>query len=263
MSGLSRLRLPWGSMAFEDSGGEGPVLLLLHGTGCDRFDWQPMLAHIPPAVRTVRPEFRGHGASDDSAGDFTISDLADDICALLDTLDATGVCLAGHSLGGMAGMLVAERSPRMAGLVLLEGWTTLTCAGTAFAPGRFFGALSPETVAEVKRKSEATRARCSRERWTRFWTSVERFNGRAFLGATALPVMEVYGELGRTPDSVRRLGAPDRPNIAWRWIAGAGHYLPLDQPAATAAACLDMIHSLGSDITRSRLSPPTDRSPAQ
>ncbi len=242
------LAFSWGRMAWQDHGADdasGPVLVCLHGTGCDAADWEPMLAALPPGVRAVCPEFCGHGHSDTPDSDFTLTDLASDVCQFLDALDLPCPVLVGHSLGGMVAMDVAARSARVAGLVLLEGWTRLGAMGQTFGPPHFYGTLSPPRIAEIAAKSEATRARFPADRWTRFWHTVETFDGEPFLRTTQLLVLQVYGAAGRfslTPAA--SLAVPVRPNIAWHWVDDAGHYLPHERPVEVADLCGEFLRCL-------------------
>lgn len=237
------IRLPWGRQAYESAGESGPCLLFLHGTGCDNRDWDALRAHLPASgLRLLFLEFRGHGASDVSSSAFTLDDLADDALALLDHLRLPRAVFVGHSLGGMVALAAARKRPgAIGGLVQLEGWTSLRASG-AFRPNHFFGNLSPEAIERIQAKSLATRARHTPERWTAFWETVRAFDGSDVLTNPPAPVLEVYGEAGRLPDTAARLEVPAHPRIAWRWLPDCGHYIPLEKPAETAALCRDMVH---------------------
>jgi pimeloyl-ACP methyl ester carboxylesterase len=236
---MSTLTLDWGNMVCTDTGGHGTPLLFLHGSGCDSSDWNCVLAALAySGVRALTLDFRGHGGSDVPGDAFRLEDLADDALELLDAKGITEAVLVGHSLGGMVAMQAASVSHVVAGLVLLEGWTRL--AGLkGFRPGRMYGALSDFDIEQVQRRAQKTKQRVMPTRWRTFWRSVEEFDGTAFLEATAMPVFEVYGALGRLPDAEASLRVPPNPAIEWRWIAGAGHYLPIEQPDAVAQICLE------------------------
>ena len=234
---MAFLTRDWGRMAYTDSGGSGPPLLFLHGTGCDTADWAGVFAALPAGVRCIAMDFRAHGASDLPRGAFLLEDLATDALALLEHLAVRRAVIVGHSLGGMVGMAAAARSAAVSGLVLLEGWTHLVAAARAFKGTRFYGRLPEPRVDEIRRKAEATRLRIARPVWDPFWASVQQFDGAPFLEQAPVPVTEVYGSLGRTAATERLLAVPARPNIEWVWIEGAGHYLPHEAPGAVAAAC--------------------------
>jgi len=87
--------------------GDGPKrAALLHGLSGDSgtwFEFAPWLADQGYTVTLV--DQRGHGASD-RASSYLAEDLADD---LVDTLPVGMDLIAGHSLGGRALLLAAER----------------------------------------------------------------------------------------------------------------------------------------------------------
>ena len=234
---MREIETDWGRMAWRDTGGEGLPLLLLHGTGCDNEDWGGVLGHIEGSVRCVATEFRGHGDSSVPAHPFTLEDLADDALLLLEHLELERALLVGHSLGGMAALAAARRSSRAAGLVLLEGWVRLSASAT-FGPDHHYGGLAASKVQRIVAKSERTRARFDPDIWNGFWRSVEEFDAWDFLATTAVPIVEVLGDVGRVKDHERLLG-PANPAIRWAWVAGAGHYLPHERPHEVARICLD------------------------
>jgi 3-oxoadipate enol-lactonase len=233
---MSELAMSWGRMAWWDSGGAGLPLVLLHGTGCDSEDWDPMLAHLPASVRVVRLDFRGHGASDAGDAAFTLDDLAADTLAVTEHLGLRRMVLAGHSLGGIVAMVVAARSPAVAGLVLLEGWTNRRAMG-AFREPRLFGGLDAAAIARIEAKSRAVVGRFRPDVWAGFCRSVQGHDSFPFLARTTVPTVEVYGDAGSTPDTERALQIPKNPHIRTVWIAGAGHYLPHEKPAEIARIC--------------------------
>jgi pimeloyl-ACP methyl ester carboxylesterase len=165
-----------------------------------------------------------------------MEDLADDVLTLIDRLQLPRVILTGHSLGGMVAMDVARRDRRVCGLLLLEGWTSLS-SSAAFSSGRFFGGLSTEFIAAIKDKREDMQRRFDPSVWEGFWTSVERFDGFAFLETTRIPIVEAYGSLGRKADAEARLRIPPKANVELKWIPEAGHFLPHESPREVAELC--------------------------
>ncbi|MFS8101268.1 alpha/beta hydrolase [Lentzea alba] len=83
--------------------------VLLHGWTMDHTTWDRVAAALPG--RVVRYDVRGHGRS---RGVGSISELADDLAAVIEEFVPTGrVVLAGHSLGGMTIMALAESRPEL------------------------------------------------------------------------------------------------------------------------------------------------------
>ena len=229
-------RAAFGGASYLDTGGTGSALIFLHGTGCEASDWEPVIERLPPSVRCVALDFRGHGKSAVPTAPFALADLAEDALRLADLLGIEEFVLAGHSLGGMAATAAARRSKRLRGLALFEGWTRLGAGGSAFDEGRFYGSLPKRAVAEIQRKSQETRRRFQPEIWRRFWNSVEAFDGYDILQSAEMPVLEAYGGMGRNASTREKLRVPPNPHIRWQWISGAGHYLPHERPAEVAEA---------------------------
>ena len=102
----------------HDVAGDGPALVLLHSSVCDRRMWDPQWpALVDAGFRVVRPDFRGFGES--PAADRPYSDT-DDVFELLAALDIDQAALVGSSYGGKIALEMAARRPGMTtALVLL------------------------------------------------------------------------------------------------------------------------------------------------
>lgn len=231
---MATLTTCWGDMAYLDSGGSGHPLLFLHGTGCDASDWESVVEGLPREQRSITLNFRGHGQSTVPTQPFTLANLTDDVLHLADFLGIQELVVVGHSLGGMVAMEVAQRSSDIIGLVLLEGWTSLSSAGSAFDTGRFYGSLPQTEIAKIQRKSEETRNRFQSEVWHDFWESVKNFDAYTYLQHASIPIYEVFGGMERNDSTERQLRIPPNPNIQWVWVPNAGHYLPHESPDEVA-----------------------------
>ena len=228
---MTTILMPWGEMAYFDSGSSMPPLLFLHGTGCDASDWTPVTEKLPCKQRCIALDFRGHGQSSVPTQSFTLGSLAEDVQHLANHLGLHELVIVGHSLGGMVAMEVAQHSFSVTGLVLLEGWTSLASAGSAFDAGRFYGSLSQTEIAQIQAKSEGTRNRFQSEVWNDFWESVKDFDAYTYLQGAHIPILEVFGGMGRNDLTEQQLRIPPNPNIQWVWVPNAGHYLPYECPA--------------------------------
>ena len=240
---LLHLTTDQGQLAFSDTGGAGPCLLFLHGAGCDSEDWRATADCLPASLRLITLDFRGHGGSSVPSSRFSIHDLAGDVIHFLRARAVDAVVLAGHSLGGMVAMDVAACSSAVKALVLVEGWTSLRAAA-ALGPDRFFGSLTTGVIEKIRNKSERTRARFAPEIWQAFWESVVQYDASAYLERAAIPIFEVYGEMGRGPDTERLLLVPANPSVRWVWMAHSGHYLPIERPTEMAAVCLSAVRAV-------------------
>jgi len=101
-----------------DVAGDGPALLLLHSSVCDRRMWDPQWAPLADAGhRVVRCDFRGFG--DTPAATSPHRD-ADDVLALLDALGIERAALVASSYGGRVALEAAARRPeRVTAMALL------------------------------------------------------------------------------------------------------------------------------------------------
>src|SRR6202451_594704 len=96
-----------------------PVLILSHSISTDHAMWELQVANLLPAFQFLRYTIPGHGASDATAGEYSIEMLGKDILALADRLEISRFAFCGLSLGGAIGQWVAAHAPeRVTHLVL-------------------------------------------------------------------------------------------------------------------------------------------------
>jgi pimeloyl-ACP methyl ester carboxylesterase len=84
------------TIGFEDSGGDGPAVLFLHGFLMDRSMFGPQVEDLAPEFRCISMDERGFGETPVD-GPFTYWDLADDAVGLLDELGVERAAFAGMS----------------------------------------------------------------------------------------------------------------------------------------------------------------------
>lgn len=108
------------SIAFDDTGGEGPALLLIHGHPFDRSMWKGQEdVAAAEGWRVIRPDLRGYGSSEGTQGKVTLQMFASDVARLLDELSIDRAVIGGLSMGGQIAMAFCEAYPeRVAGLLL-------------------------------------------------------------------------------------------------------------------------------------------------
>ena len=97
--------------------GQGPVLLLLHGLGCDHTTWTPVIDTLARRYTVIAPDLLGHGLSDKPRADYSVGGYANGMRDLLTVLGIDKVTVVGHSFGGGVAMQFAyqfpERTERM------------------------------------------------------------------------------------------------------------------------------------------------------
>ena len=110
-----------GEFFLRDTGGSGPVVLLIHGWMFPSdLNWLQTFGPLQRAgYRVLAMDLRGHGRGLRTAERFRLADCADDAAAVLAELDAAPALVVGYSMGGPVAQLLAQRHPEaVAGFVL-------------------------------------------------------------------------------------------------------------------------------------------------
>jgi 3-oxoadipate enol-lactonase len=116
-------------IGYDDSGGRGTPIVLLHGFPLDRTVWDD-LAGALAGTRVIRVDLRGCGESDPSDGPALMELLAGDVAALLDQLDVERAALVGQSIGGyVAFAFFRMYAERVAGLALVASHVAADASG--------------------------------------------------------------------------------------------------------------------------------------
>jgi 3-oxoadipate enol-lactonase len=106
--------------------GQGPAVLLSPSLGTTLEMWDDLAERLASDHRVIRFDTRGHGGSPVPPGPYTVSELADDVVALADSLELDRFAFVGLSLGGAIGQVLALEHPaRLTALVLC-------CTGPSF-----------------------------------------------------------------------------------------------------------------------------------
>jgi 3-oxoadipate enol-lactonase len=97
------------SIAYDLIGPDtAPTVCITHSLASDGGSWAEQVpALLAAGFRVLRIDMRGHGGSDPVAGDYTMTDLAGDVTAVLDGLSIPRVHYTGLSIGGMLGQAFA------------------------------------------------------------------------------------------------------------------------------------------------------------
>ena len=106
-------------LAFEDSGG-GPPVIILHGLFGSSSNWRSVARALAPQHRVFCVDLRNHGASPwaDSMG---YLEMAADVLALIQAQRLRQPVLVGHSMGGKTAMALALLEPSaVGGLVVVD-----------------------------------------------------------------------------------------------------------------------------------------------
>jgi pimeloyl-ACP methyl ester carboxylesterase len=104
--------------------GEGPPLLIVHGTSGSHERFAPLLPYLEPHATVHAMDRRGRGGSGD-APEYELAREREDVAAVVDAIAASSgakVDVYGHSYGGECAFGAALLTWNIRSLVLYEGW---------------------------------------------------------------------------------------------------------------------------------------------
>ncbi|MBK1783129.1 alpha/beta fold hydrolase [Prauserella cavernicola] len=247
-----------GRIAYDDTEGDGPVVLCAPGLG----DTRSAYRHLRPLLtargyRVVTTDLRGGGESAATFSDYTTPAVADDLAALAAELDAGPVLLVANSYSAGASFVAAARAPELiAGLVLTAPFArrqpppSATVRLAMFAIGRatwawlaywsrLFPTHKPADFTEAKRALGASLRRPGHLAALRAMLAADHAPGEAAAPRVRCPVRVVMG----TADPDFSDPAAEASAVAGLvadgdvvLIEGCGHYPAAEFPEATAAA---------------------------
>jgi pimeloyl-ACP methyl ester carboxylesterase len=112
--------LPQGPIAYRDTGGPGPVVVLVHGLVMDASVWDAVIADLAGDHRCIAPTLPlgGHRQAMPAGTRLGLRGQADLLAAFLDHLDLREVVLVANDWGGPI-VTAADHPERLAGLVLV------------------------------------------------------------------------------------------------------------------------------------------------
>ncbi len=104
-----------GHRVYFDLVGEAgnPVVAFSHSLAADGGMWAEQVpAFLAAGYRVLRIDLRGHGGSDASPGTYSMSKLAEDVLAVLDSVELSRVHFCGLSIGGAIGQHLGIHHPQ-------------------------------------------------------------------------------------------------------------------------------------------------------
>ena len=111
-----------GRIAYRDEGPRrAPALLLSNSLGTTVDLWRDQVGPWSRALRVVRYDTRGHGASKAAPAEHTLERLGRDALAVLDAAGVPRAHVCGLSLGGLTAMWLALQAPERVDRLVLAG----------------------------------------------------------------------------------------------------------------------------------------------
>lgn len=117
------VELSAGTIAYEDTGGEGPAIVLLSGLMMDASLWDDVIAALSPDCRCIAPTLPmgAHRHAMHADADLSPRGLARLVAELLDRLALDDVTLVGNDTGGaLVQLLACDDAGRVGRIVLVS-----------------------------------------------------------------------------------------------------------------------------------------------
>ena len=118
---MSQIELSAGTIDYEDTGGEGPPLVLLHGLLMDASLWDDVMADLSVDHRCVAPTLPlgAHRHAMHADADLSLRGIARLVSELLDRLELRGATVVGNDTGGaLVQLLAGDGATRVSRIVL-------------------------------------------------------------------------------------------------------------------------------------------------
>jgi 3-oxoadipate enol-lactonase len=245
-----------------------PVIFFLHGAAVDHTLFDDQFAALKDDYSIIAWDARGHGASKPISSDFTITDLAQDAVAILESLEVPSATLVGQSHGSMIAQEVYRLRPEKVDAIVSIGGTPIMLPYTKLDvltlnystlviklwPYNHFIKLVARKTAATKRVRDYSLKileKSSRKDMLRIWGSVAdalTVHGIKDMHIT-VPLLITYGEHDHT-------GQVQKNNQRWKHyeptaefviIPEAGHNANQDNPAYFNTLLLSFLATVYGD----------------
>lgn len=104
--------------------GQGDPLVFIHGLGSIKESWQHQY-ELAAHYRLIIPDLRGHGECNEDQS-ISIAQFAEDVLALLDTLDIRQAHFCGLSMGGLVVQEIYRQQPERVQTIILSNTFSYT-----------------------------------------------------------------------------------------------------------------------------------------
>jgi pimeloyl-ACP methyl ester carboxylesterase len=232
VSELNRLELSAGTVEFEDTGGDGPPIVFLHGFLMDSSLWAGVVAELAGEHRCLAPTLPlgAHRHAVRADADLSLPGVAALVTEFLDRLDLRDVTLVGNDTGGaVVQVLLRDGAPRVGRVVLASceafdnlppGLTGRVLAATGALPPWAFGLVMQQLRLRAFRRLPLTfgwltsRGDAATARWVRPVLTEPAIRRDAVRAIRA-----VMADRGVLEEAARHLPSFDRPALVV-WARG-------------------------------------------
>ncbi len=255
---------------YDLSGSEGAdTLVFINSLGTDFRIWDRVTALLPPGLRVLRYDKRGHGLSSPAGVSMEIDGYAADLAALMDHLKIGTATIVGLSIGGMIALSLSQNQPaRVRSLILMD---TAHRIGTDASWGDRMAKVSAdgiEAIADGLMKVwfsptyhqshphdiagwRTMLSRCPIEGYLAACGAISRADLEPAARALQVSTLCVVGSTdGSTPPDLVRSLAAIVPGASFEEIPGPAHLPCIEAPAAVTDLILRHLKELPRAIDR-------------
>jgi pimeloyl-ACP methyl ester carboxylesterase len=253
-------------IGFDDEGSGSPVVLL-HGYPFNRTMWRDQVEELKRHHRVIVPDLRGHGETTVTPGVATMEDMAEDVAALLESLEVSRFLLGGLSMGGYVALAFYSLFPsKVRSLVLtdsraqddtqearrnreVQAEKALSEGMEAIADGLLPKLLARETISQgpdiVKRVRDMIVATNPEGAAAALRGMAQRPNRIPLLSNINAPTLILVGsEDALTPVTDAELMHREIGGSLLRIIEGAGHVCNLEKPEEFNRALVEFLNDI-------------------
>jgi 3-oxoadipate enol-lactonase len=246
----------------EDGDPSGAPVVFANSLGTDLRLWDDVVPLLPPGLRIIRYDKRGHGLSSCPPAPYAMGALVTDAERLLDHLGVKDCVFVGLSIGGMIAQgLAVKRLDLVRGMVLSN---TAAKIGTAQMWEDRIAAIRAggiEALADAVMERWFSRAFRETEALTAWRNMLIRQPAEGYIGCGAaiagtdfytttatltLPTLAIAGtEDGSTPPDLVRETAELIRGARFHLIRGAGHLPCVEKPGEYAEVLTGFLKEIG------------------
>jgi 3-oxoadipate enol-lactonase len=244
--------------------GEGPLLLLFHGIGGSKENWDNQLTAFSTDFKAVSWDARGYGDSDDYSGPCDFDDFARDVLKVVDFYGRRKAHLMGLSMGGRIAQRFYFMFPeRVASLTLCDTQMTFQQRSEAdreaflaarqapllagktprdIAPAVVKSLVGPNANSEALQICIDSMNRLRTETYLKTLAATVHQPIAGELGDIKVPTHIIVGEFDQlTPPAISTEMAKRIKGSKLTVIANAGHLSNMEAPAAFNRASRDFL----------------------
>lgn len=245
--------------------GEGDVILLLHGLGSTKADWDYQKEAFSKAFRVIAPDLRGHGNSTKPLlkEEYGISICAEDMRLLLKALNIEKCSVVGFSMGGAIAFDMAVKYPLLFhkmvivntapdfndlgefGVQMIEERThLLRSEGMKAMAKKVAEGMFPDPAQKDLRQIFYNRASQNElEPYYNSFITLMKWGLGDKIEAITTPSLVVASEFDYTPVSLKKSYASKMPDAQVVVIENSRHGVTMDQPAEFNRVILNFMNS--------------------